>query len=229
MANYIQYFMSKKTSEQERKYSSYKLEVLAVVEALKKFQVYLLGKTFKIITDCAAFYIDEIIRNAHKRGHFATKRTKEDVKQEFFIPNLHSKVERCIANCVKCILINKKSGKQEGYLHPISKGNIPLHTYHLGHLGPLKMTHKNYRHILVIIDAFTKFMWLYPTKMVTSKETIKKLELQKSVFGNLSRIISDRGTAFTSAEFEDYCHNEDIEHIKVTVGLPMDKLRGSTG
>lgn len=47
--------MSKKTTDAERKYSSYELEVLAIVDALKKFRVYLLGFPFKIITDCAAF------------------------------------------------------------------------------------------------------------------------------------------------------------------------------
>ncbi|GFU25653.1 transposon Ty3-I Gag-Pol polyprotein [Trichonephila clavipes] len=49
------YYMSRKTSETERKYTSYKLEVLAIIEALKKFKVYILGMPFKIITDCNAF------------------------------------------------------------------------------------------------------------------------------------------------------------------------------
>lgn len=319
------YFMSKKTSEAERKYCSYKFEALAVVETLKKFRIYLLSKTFKIITDCAAFqqtmrkkdlttriarwalfleeydyhieyrsgtrlkHVDalsrhpvmmtetihdiipkmrkaqedenfkrikkqledgphqdyvlrsrvvhkhsfgcelivvpdamqnEIIRSAHERGHFATRRTEEEVKREFFIPDLHAKVEKCIANCIKCILIDKKSFKKEGYLYPLNKGEVPLQTYHLDYLGPLETTHKNYKHISAVIDAFTKFVWLYPTKTVTSKETIEKLESQKSIFGNPSRIVSDRGTAFTSAEFENYCHQENIEHVKVMAGLP---------
>lgn len=49
------HYMSRKTSEAERKFSSYELEVLAIVEALRKFRVYLLGSKFKIVTDCAAF------------------------------------------------------------------------------------------------------------------------------------------------------------------------------
>ncbi|GFT54958.1 hypothetical protein TNCV_4492621 [Trichonephila clavipes] len=49
------YYMSRKTSETERKYTSYELEVLAIIEALKKFKVYILGMPFKIITDCNAF------------------------------------------------------------------------------------------------------------------------------------------------------------------------------
>lgn len=48
-------YMSKKTSEAQQKFHSYELEVLAIVEALKKFRVYLLGLHFKIVTECAAF------------------------------------------------------------------------------------------------------------------------------------------------------------------------------
>lgn len=49
------YYVSKKTTDAERKYCSYELEVLAIIEALKKLRVYLLGSKFKIITDCSAF------------------------------------------------------------------------------------------------------------------------------------------------------------------------------
>lgn len=49
------YYASGKTSLAEQKYSSYELEVLAIVRAPKKFRVYLLGIPFKIVTDCRAF------------------------------------------------------------------------------------------------------------------------------------------------------------------------------
>lgn len=47
--------MNAKTTSAERKWSSYELEVYAVIKALKKFRPYLLGLRFKIITDCQAF------------------------------------------------------------------------------------------------------------------------------------------------------------------------------
>ncbi|GFU32823.1 uncharacterized protein TNCV_4154581 [Trichonephila clavipes] len=47
--------MSKKTNTAEEKYDSYKLEVLAIINALKQFRVYLLGQHLKIVTDCSAF------------------------------------------------------------------------------------------------------------------------------------------------------------------------------
>lgn len=47
--------MSKKTSETQKKLYSNKPDVLAIVEPLKKFRVYLLGLNFKIVTDYIAF------------------------------------------------------------------------------------------------------------------------------------------------------------------------------
>ncbi|XP_043496455.1 uncharacterized protein LOC122520459 [Polistes fuscatus] len=49
------FYASGKTTPAEKKYRSYELEVLAIIKALKKFRVYLLGISFKIITDCRAF------------------------------------------------------------------------------------------------------------------------------------------------------------------------------
>jgi hypothetical protein len=39
-------------------------------------------------------------------------------------------------------------------------------------------------------------------------------------FGNPKRIISDRGSAFTSNDFSSYCSDENIEHITTTTGTP---------
>ncbi|GBO14518.1 hypothetical protein AVEN_151925-1, partial [Araneus ventricosus] len=53
----------------------------------------------------------------------------------------------------------------------------------------------------------------------SSQVVITKLE-QKSVFGNPRRIISDKGSALNSKQFDDYCSSESIQHLSVTTGLP---------
>ncbi|GFV77912.1 hypothetical protein TNCV_661 [Trichonephila clavipes] len=319
------FYMSKKTSDHERKYTSFELEVLAVVEALKKFRIYVLRKSFKIITDCGALvktlskkelnpriarwalYLQEfnytiehrtgskmahldalsrpphcmliqnsvhlqflkaqqaddqittiktllettphdnyivknkllydtvngtdllvvpdemqanIIKTAHERGHFAVLRTQDLVSKDFYIPRLKDKVEKCIQNCVTCILTNRKRGKQDGTLNPIEKNDLPLHTFHVNHLGPLATTSKKYKHVFAVIDAFGKFTWLYPTRSTDAAKVINRLENQRHVFGNPARIITDKGSAFTSSAFEDYCKKQNILHISITTGLP---------
>ena len=142
------------------------------------------------------------------------------MKQEFFISGLNKLTERVINNCVPCILANKKSGKKEGFLNPIPKGDVPLSTYHVDFIGPLPSTNKNYQHILTVVDAFTKFTWLYPVKTVTAEEALDKLRLQQKTFGNPIRILTDRGTTFTSRAFNDYCMEEGIQHIQIATGVP---------
>ncbi|XP_015514359.2 uncharacterized protein LOC107220321 [Neodiprion lecontei] len=324
------YFASGKTTAAEEKYFSYELECLAIVKALKRFRVYLLGIEFKIVTDCRAFaltmkkkdiclriarwafYLEDfnykiehrpgrnmmhvdalsrnplptclliddredglaaklkktqrededlkkiienvengaktgyvmrggvlykgvdddirlvvprslcstIIKRAHEKGHFSVAKTEAILVKDYWIPGLREKLEKIIRNCVDCIVAERKQGKQEGYLNAIAKGITPLDTFHIDHLGPLPSTKKSYKHILVVIDGFTKFTWLYATRSTTTLEVIDRLSKQAAIFGNPRRIISDRGTAFTAKEFEDYCKKEEIEHVLTTTGIP---------
>ncbi|GFX92176.1 hypothetical protein TNCV_1740961 [Trichonephila clavipes] len=156
----------------------------------------------------------ELIKLIHENGHFSVGKTEEIVKQEFFIPNLFNVVKKVIVNCVPCILANKKTGKKEGFLNPISKESIPLSTYHVDFIGPLSSTNKNYQHIFTVVDAFTKFSWLYPVKTVSAESALEKLKQRQKTFGNPIRIISDRGSAFTSKLFNDYCDEENIQHLQ---------------
>jgi len=324
------YYFSGKTTPAEAKYSSYELEVLAIVKALKKFRVYLLGIAFTIVTDCRAFtltmskkdlcvrvarwallleefdyriehrpgkymahvdalsrnplpvclVIDEaeagltarlrkaqeeddnvvklrdlvlqdktrdyvirggllykesggdiqlvmpkrmqtqIIRRAHEQGHFSIGKTEDLVRADYWIPNLRQRVERVVRNCVACILAERKQGKQECLLQPIEKGSVPLDTLHVDHLGPLPSTKKSYQYIFALVDAFSKFTWLYATKSTSTAEVVIRLKRQAAIFCNPRRIISDRGTAFTSNDFKEYCCEEGIEHCLITTGIP---------
>ena len=48
---------------------------------------------------------------------------------------------------------------------------------------------------------------------------VAKLQLQSQVFGNPSCIITDRDTAFSSSEFQNYCKKQGIKHVMVTTNL----------
>ncbi|GFY33818.1 hypothetical protein TNCV_4595301 [Trichonephila clavipes] len=124
----------------------------------------------------------ELIKLIHENGHFSVGKTEEIMKQEFFIPNLSNVVKKVIINCVPCILANKKTGKKEGFLNPISKESIPLSTYHVDFIGPLPSTNKSYQHIFTVVDAFTKFTWLYPVKTVSAESALEKLKQQQKTF-----------------------------------------------
>ncbi|GFV87085.1 hypothetical protein TNCV_5113031 [Trichonephila clavipes] len=162
----------------------------------------------------------ELIKLAHEKRHFSSAKTEEIVKREFFIPNLGKQVQDVIINCVSCILANKKSGEKEGFLNPIPKEDVPLSTYHVASIGPLPSTNKRYQHILTIIDAFNKFIWLYPLKSPTLEDALDKLKLKQKIFGNPKRMITDKGSPFNSKRFDDYSTEENIQNLQITTGVP---------
>ncbi|GFX82438.1 transposon Ty3-I Gag-Pol polyprotein [Trichonephila clavipes] len=90
-----------------------------------------------------------ILKTAQERGHFASLRTQDLVSKDFYILRLKDEVEKFIQNCVACIPTNRNRGKQDDMLNLIEKKNdLPLHTFHLDHLGPLATTSRKYKHVL---------------------------------------------------------------------------------
>lgn len=122
-------------------------------------------------------------------------------------------------SCLKCIEFSIPSGKSEDYLYNIPKWNLPFHTYHIDHYGPLEKTGKGHKYILSVIDAFTKFS-LYPCKTTTSAVAIKHLKEHFRCYSKSHRLISDLGTSFTSDEFKKFMEEESIKHVLIAVGTP---------
>lgn len=80
------------------------------------------------------------------------------VRRDYWFKNMRSKIKKVLTGCINCILAERKNGKQEGFLNVIYKGDVPLHTYHVNHLGSMPITKKSYRHIFAIVDVFSKFV-----------------------------------------------------------------------
>ncbi|GFX80770.1 hypothetical protein TNCV_4694811 [Trichonephila clavipes] len=92
--------------------------------------------------------------------------------------------------------------------------------YHVDFIGPLPSTKKSYQYNFTVVDAFTTFTWLYPVKTVSAESALEKLKQQQKTFGNSIRNFSDRGSAFTSKLFNDYCDEENIQHLQIAIGVP---------
>jgi cobalamin biosynthesis protein CbiG len=63
------------------------------------------------------------------------------------------------------------------------------------------MAHGGYKHILVAVDKFTKWIEVQAVATVTSKEAAKFMEDITHRFGVPNRIVTDMGKAFTGSDF----------------------------
>lgn len=73
----------------------------------------------------------------------------------------------------------------------------------------------------MVIDAFAKFVRLYPVLTTSTKEVKAALLKCFDYYSRPVRCITDRGSCFTSKEFSDFLTEKNISHVKVAVHLPQ--------
>ena len=72
----------------------------------------------------------------------------------------------------------------------------PFEVLHLDHIGPLTKDAHGHEYILVIIDAFSRWVELFPTKSTTAAETASMILNHVGRFGSPEVIHTDQGPAF---------------------------------
>lgn len=74
---------------------------------------------------------------------------------------------------------------------------------------PFVQTNRKNKYIIGIIDSLTKFSVIEAVRNTKAKCTVLRLEK----FGAPARIITDRGTCFTSQMFKTFAEKHEIKHI----------------
>ncbi|KAK9731327.1 Integrase zinc binding domain [Popillia japonica] len=119
-------------------------------------------------------------------GHPAMDNRIDKVKQAYWFPGIRRYV---------------RGGKRQGKLNSIDKIGIPYHTIHLDDLGPFVISKRGNSYVIVAVDGFTKHTHLKAAKDPTAREVVKFMDEICNIFGPPQRIITDRGTAYTSTAF----------------------------
>jgi hypothetical protein len=98
-------------------------------------------------------------------------------------------------------------------------------------VGPFRTAPGGYKHILVAVDNFTKWIKVQPVAKATSEEAVKFIGDIKHRFGVPNRIITDLGAAFTGSVFWDFCQDNLIDVYYSTVAHPRcnDQVERANG
>jgi hypothetical protein len=148
--------------------------------------------------------------------HIGTEKTLESIRQHFWFPRMRNFVKNYVKHCLPCAVKKTRTGPLQGYIGPLPKPDEPLHTVHADCLGPLTPTVDGHKHVLVFIDAFTKFCLLLPIRTLTSKETKEQIQNFFSLFGAPKRIITDAGRNFQNLDLAKFLDQWGVKYHFVT-------------
>lgn len=136
-------------------------------------------------------------------GHLGTEKTLERLEQGFYWPSMKDCVIDYCLSCDNCAA--RKQSKK--------KNHAPLGSYHVGEpmervavdiLGPLPLTRRGNKYVLVMVDCFTK--WTEAVALPDQEATTIARAFVDTIvchFGAPLQIHSDQGRNFESKLFQE--------------------------
>lgn len=159
-----------------------------------------------------------VIEALRHGGHFSVDRTVARITADYWFPCL---LRQHISMCINCLTHKRPSGKRPGLLNPIPPGKRPFQVIHVDHLGPFETSTSNNKYLLVVADNLTKYVHLYPCGTTDTAGVVRILKKFCDDRGIPDRIISDRGTCFTSQAFYQFCFDREIAHTLNSTSHPQ--------
>ena len=143
-------------------------------------------------------------------AHFGIKAIYEKTKGRYYWKGLKEDVETYVKSCDKCQRREKPRGKHE--LHPIEVKE-PFYMIGIDFVGPLPITEKGNKYIIVAIDYFTKWPEAKAVKEATAKE-VSTFILEEIIcrHGCPKRILSDRGSHFNNEMIRELTEKFKVKH-----------------
>ena len=129
-------------------------------------------------------------------------KTYVNAKRFYYWPSMFNWICALTADCFTGQKNKPKPKHQiEVPLEEWQNKTVPFRTVHMDHKGPLHPTSASNMHCLLVIDAFSKFLIVYPVRNTTTLATLSAVEKWILSFRIPSPITHDRGTAFINTEF----------------------------
>ncbi|KFD63475.1 hypothetical protein M514_08570 [Trichuris suis] len=147
-----------------------------------------------------------VLRQVHE-GHPGVSRMKAIARSHAYWPKIDSDIENVVRSCQRCAEAAKAPIKTE--LCPWPKAPRPWARVHIDYAGPF-FGH----HFLVIVDSYSKWPEILMTDQTTARVTVRLLKEVFSRFGMPEVIVTDNGTQFSSAKFQEMCDANGIQHLK---------------
>ena len=134
-------------------------------------------------------------------GHMGATKTHAKAKRFYYWSGMFDWICALTADCLTC-QNNKPKPKHrnEVPLEVWQNETVPFRTIHIDHKGPIHPISASNVHCLLIVDAFSRFLMVYPVRNKTALATITAVEKWFRFFGIPQSIIHDRGTAFINTE-----------------------------
>ena len=132
-------------------------------------------------------------------GHATYRPTYMHIQRYFHWKKMSSMIKSYCSNCAACKVGRNQHGRTPGFLTQIASSSGPFFRVHADTIRCLPNSN-GYRHVLVVMDSFTKYVFTHPLKSGHPQQIVDGLTLIFSRFGQPAIFIADNGGEFRNKE-----------------------------
>ena len=148
----------------------------------------------------------QVLGLAHE-GHLGIVGTKQNLRTKVWWPGIDKAAERHCKTCHGCQLMARADPPEPLPMTELPDG--PWQDLATDLLGPFPTGES----VLVVVDYYSRFYEIRILKSTTASRVIEAIDEIFSVHGLPVSLKSDNGPQFISQEFEDFCQQNNIEHV----------------
>lgn len=156
-------------------------------------------------------------------GHFSTKKTISRIAEQWWWPHFRTDVQTYCKQCHQCASVNHQHDKNPVPLRSLKLPKRFNDRVHIDLLGPLPKSNaaKSHSYLLVMTDAYSKYLELAPLINKTTDEVSQAfLNSWISKHGCCKTLVSDQGSEFDSFLMRKLCARLAIQHDFSSVAHP---------
>ncbi|KAL0490195.1 hypothetical protein AKO1_006542 [Acrasis kona] len=156
----------------------------------------------------------EIIKEAHQ-SHWGANGMYNYIRTTYGDIRIKNAMQKCLDYVKQCEVCQKVNNHRIGYA-PLQEPQFCMPGEHISiDLMHLNESKKGYSKLLVMVDKFSRFVWLKPILTKTKEEVSDAILNVFLTFGFPSTIKSDNGKEFLNSALKQVCEKAGVEHKRV--------------
>lgn len=145
-------------------------------------------------------------------SHPGLFKTIRRIQLIYYWPGMLKDIHRHVDKCEICRTTKSTNSNNNTLMGKRRETDFPFRVLASDFVGPMTMSKKQNQYLFVVIDLFTKFVWLKPLRTAKTEHIVKFIEDEIFLkYGVCERFICDNGVQFASNDFKDFMTRYSVQ------------------
>lgn len=167
--------------------------------------------------------VDRLISKFHlKYCHVGTEKIVFMIRQNYYVKDLHKKVQSVCQNCETCIKNKSRFDKQLGFLGKLGPPKDNFDLISIDTVGGFSNANSPKEYLHIAIDHFSRYVWFTTSKTRNADDYINlvSIVLKSKPNVQIKNLLADKYPGFNDKSFRNFLKRNQINFMQIPSNVP---------